>query len=247
MFVQRFLGGRSAVGRVITTSMTQQAPSAAPDTRLTVVGVIGDVKNDGLRNAPAPQLIALDRLAPRFNFGFKNFLVRSRGDPSAVIAALRGELRALDAELPLAAVATVDEAMRNQAGDVRFTGGFVAAFAAVALALAIVGIYGVVSYSTSQRTPEFGVRLALGALPRDIALMVVRDGARLALLGVLLGVAGSFVTHRLIDGLLFQVAATDPVIIWSVVAAVLTAAIVASLLPAVRAMRVQPVETLKAS
>jgi putative ABC transport system permease protein len=172
-------------------------------------------------------------------------LVRTSNDPLALVSAARNELQQVDPELPMAAVATMDQLLADSLSRSRFTMLLLGIFAAVALVLASVGIYGLVAYSVTQRTQELGIRIALGAQRRDVLRLVLGQGTRLTLLGVALGVLAALAFSRLLVTLLFGVSATDPLTFAGVAALLAFVALVACFIPACRATRVDPIVALR--
>jgi putative ABC transport system permease protein len=207
-----------------------------------IVGVVGHVRKYGLDGrikeqyyVPAPQL-------PRRSM----FLVlRTAGDPGSVAAAARAAVRDLDADLPLFQVRTMERVVEETLVGRRFAMLLMSLFAALALLLAAVGLYGVISCSVAQRTREIGIRMALGARGGDVVRMVVRRGLALAAIGLALGLAAALAVTRLLSSLLFSVRPTDPLTFVSLAALLLAVAGVASFLPARRAARVDPIEALR--
>ena len=166
--------------------------------------------------------------------------VRTAGDPTNLTAAVRRQVQELDKEQPLAEVATMERRLSESLARSRFNASLLTIFAGVALLLAALGVYGVMSHSVAQRTHEIGIRVALGAQRGDVLSLVVRRGMMLALVGVCLGVAGALLLTRLMKNLLFGVSATDPVT-FAAIALLLTAtALVACYVPARRATKVDP-------
>ena len=173
--------------------------------------------------------------------------VRTAGDPAAVGPAVRQVVRALDADLPLAFITTMERQIIDSRGVFmrRYSMFLVAGFGVVALVLSVVGIYGVISYSVTQRTRELGVRVALGAQRSDIRSMILRDGAVLAAAGIMAGLAAAYWLTRYLRSLLFGVGSTDPVT-YALASVILAGvALLASYLPARRATRVDPLVALR--
>jgi putative ABC transport system permease protein len=152
----------------------------------------------------------------------------------------------LDPELPIDEVRTIERVLERVTGQPRFRALLVAAFAVAALLLAAIGLYGLISYSVGQRIPEIGVRLALGAKPSQIARLIVGQGLRLAVIGVVLGIAGALAVTRLIESLLFSISVTDPFVYTSLALLLLAIASLACYVPARRAMRIDPMTALRA-
>jgi putative ABC transport system permease protein len=234
--VKRFWPGQDPVGkRIKFGSLTSNNPW------LTIVGVVGEVKYRGLPENPTADP---DVYLP---FADRNqqlaLAVRGSIPPASLVAPIRAAIRGADPSIPVYSIAPMDELIAGQTSASRFTMWLMGVFATVALSLAAVGIYGVMSYLVTQRTREIGIRLALGAEGRDILRLVVGNGARLIATGVVLGVAASFALQRLVTSLLFGVSAADSAsgIAVAVLAAV---ALVACYLPALRATRVSPLNAL---
>jgi ABC-type antimicrobial peptide transport system permease subunit len=171
--------------------------------------------------------------------------LRSRSDPSGVLIAVKNELRNLDADLPMYDVRTMQQRVDESLARRRFSMMLLAVFAVVALALATIGIYGVMAYLVNQGTREIGIRIALGATQRNILSLVVQQGMALALAGVAIGLIGAFLLTRLIRSLLFGVAATDPVTFVGIALLLGLVALLASYLPARRVARVDPLVALR--
>jgi len=207
-----------------------------------VVGVVGDVRHFGPGIEPTPEMYVpyLDRPYPNLTL-----VVRADGDPAGMAAALRREIAALAPALPVANLKTMEQYLAGSVTQQRFSLTLLALFGAVALLLAAVGIYGVMSYSVAQRTHEVGVRLALGARRGDVVRLVVGQGMRLAGLGVALGLVAAFGLTRLMQSLLFGVSATDPVTFAAIPLLLAGVAALACYLPARRASRVDPMAALR--
>jgi putative ABC transport system permease protein len=172
-------------------------------------------------------------------------IVHSTGDPQALVSGVRAKIAEIDPYLPVTSVASMESIVATSVAQPRVLSQFVGIFAGFALLLAAIGIYGVMAYSVAARTQEMGIRMWLGAAPRDIVKLVMGQGMRLALIGVAIGIAASLALTRLISTLLFGVSATDP-LAFSVAAVVLVmTALIACYLPARRATRVDPIVVLR--
>jgi putative ABC transport system permease protein len=207
-----------------------------------IVGVVGDVKHQGFDEDDRPTVYLPQS---ELVYPFMNLVVRSKTDPTALAASARREIQRLDPEQPVADVRTMEAWMADSVGRARFSAWLLAVFSGVALLLATVGIYGVMSYTVAQRTHEIGVRLALGARARDILRMVVGQGLLLAGLGLAAGLVAAFFLTRLMTGLLYGVSAADPLTYAGLSAFLLFVALVACYLPARRATRVDPMTALR--
>jgi len=236
---RRYFPGGDAIGKRI------HAGGFGPeDPWITIVGVVGNVKYNGLGAEISPTFYV--PYEQNGWWGDHMYLaLRSSSEPLTLVAAVRRVVQEMDPGLPLANVRTGEELVAAAAGRTRFQTALVALFALLALLLAAVGIYGVISYAAAQRTHEIGVRVALGATRRDVIGLVVGQGMRLALLGVGLGVLAALALTRLMRGLLFGVSATDPATFASIALLLAAVAFVACYLPARRATRVDPMSALR--
>jgi predicted permease len=211
----------------------------------TVVGVVEDVKNAGLDKPAATELYIpyLQTTGLGMRTGF--VILRAKGDPGKMVGPSRGVIHEIDSSLPVAAVRTMDEVLSSAQARPRFLTLLLTMFSGVALVLAAVGIYGVISYSVAQRTNEFGIRMAMGASQPEVLRMVLGQGLLLGLIGVGLGAAGALALTRLIRGLLFGISSFDPVtfLVMAVLLTVVTLA--ACWVPARRATRVDPMVALR--
>ena len=210
----------------------------------TVVGVVADFRHgQGTSTRPiAPAAYVPYAFAPTLNTGLT---VRVAGDPGPIAAAMREQIRQSDASLPVFEVWRMEELRQRSFWRYRVFGWMFSSFGAAALLLASIGVYGVLSYSVSQRTQEIGVRIALGAARRDVLRMIVGQGVRLAGVGILIGLAGSFGAARLIASLLYNVTPSDPATFSAVAAFLAMVAVAASYIPARRAMAVDPIIALR--
>ncbi len=208
-----------------------------------IIGVVADVKMDGLTQ-PTPWAMYYSH--SQWPFLDMNLVVRTAGDPLALTAAIRDQVWAIDADVPVENMQTLDEIRAGSVAPQRFQTMMLGIFAALALTLAAVGIYGVLAYSVAQRTSEIGVRISLGARGADVLRLVVGQGMKLALIGLTLGLLGALAVTRLIASLLFDVSATDPTTFASVAVMLTLVALAACTVPAWRASRVDPVIALRA-
>jgi len=207
-----------------------------------IVGVVADVTHAGLTGAARP--VVYIPLAQRpFNMSY--FVVKTEGDPARFVSSIRAAVRSVDNDQPIYDVKTLEERIGTSMGQERFIALLLASFSAVALLLAAIGLYGVLSYSVSQRTHEMGVRLAFGAEANDILGRVMRDGMKLIGAGLAIGVAGAAALTGVVEGLLFGVSPLDPRIHVVVVLVLLVVAVAACWIPARRAARVDPIVALR--
>jgi putative ABC transport system permease protein len=209
---------------------------------LTIVGVVKDIRQRGLESEAGPDWYFP---YPRRPIRYAYLLLRTSGDRMSLASAVRIQVSAIDKDQPVAAIKTLNEVIASTTAPRRFNTLLIAIFAAVALALAAVGIYSVISYSVTQRTQEVGVRMALGARPGDVIRLILKQGLAMTLIGVAAGILGAIAAARVMSGLLYGVTATDPA---TFVAISLLLAIVATLacyLPARRAARVEPIAALR--
>ena len=232
-FARQYWPGQSAVGKKVVIGRR-------PDAAL-VVGVAEDVKNQGLEKDSQAQLYLP---FPQLPWSDMNLLVRTDVPPSTAVATVRAQIAAVDANQPVNEIQTAEDLIDDSRAQPRFTMMLIGGFSATALVLALVGVYGVLSYSVGQRRQEFGIRLALGAHRSDILRLVMRQGLSLALVGIVAGLCAALMMTRLMENVLYRTGSRD--LATFVVAPVifLLVAVLASYLPARRAMRVEPVETL---
>jgi putative ABC transport system permease protein len=207
-----------------------------------IIGVVGDVRQMGL-DTPAEPTVYWPH--PELVISEMTIVVRTANEPLAVVSAVRNELQQMDAEQPMAAISTMDELLAGTLSRSRFTMLVLGVFAALALMLACVGIYGVIAYSVTQRTQEFGIRMALGANRGDVFRLVLGQGTRLTLLGISLGIVAALVVTRLMATLLYGVSATDPLTFAAVALLLAVVALAACYIPARRATRVDPIVALR--
>jgi len=231
----RFLRG-NPLGQRIRLGGAPDAPWRA------IVGVSAAIHHGGLAQAPEPQIYM-----PQAQAGFNNLhlLLRYDGDPGALLPALRRAVREVDPDVPVMRLRTGDELVAGQLAMSRFVGVLLGGFAAVALALALVGVYGVMSYLVSQRRREMGVRLAMGARPLAVLALVLRETAVLAGIGVALGGVLAVLLARGLQTLLYGVRAADPATLGAGAALMFVAALLATAGPARRAAGLDPLRALR--
>jgi len=243
-FARRLWPGRDPIGQQIATGAVPNSTPVAPLWR-TVVGVVGHVKNSSLEQQGREQ-VYVPAEQRGFRTGNAYLTIRAAGDPLALASTVQRQVHALDRSLPVFEVRTMDERLGQSVAQRRFNMLLLVGFGALALLLAIVGTYGVIAYSVSQRTQEIGIRMALGATRRDVLAMVLGGALRLAGAGVAIGVLLAAAATQLLSSLLFDVRSTDPGTFGATVALLLAAAVMAAYLPARRATRVDPMAALRA-
>jgi predicted permease len=235
---RRFWPGEDPIGKRIST-----ATSNGQQTQWqTIVGVVGSVRHLGLDVEPRPEIYYHTTTNPPFG---PVIVIRTTGDPQRLISIARAKVRELDRNVAISNVNTMDKLVAQSVAQRRFGMFLVGIFAALALVLAVVGIYGVVSYTVAQRTNEIGVRMALGASATDVLKLVLRNGMTLALIGVGVGLAGAFAVTRLMVAVLFDVKPTDVATFATVSVGLIFVALLACYVPARRAMKVDPLVALR--
>jgi putative ABC transport system permease protein len=248
-FARRFFDGQDPLARQLFVRRDANTPAHQ------VVGVVADVKQQGLDSASPPMVfVPIPQMPDRAmaivrTFTPAYFTIRATGAPrslpSGFMDAVKRELAAVDATLAMSQVYSMEEIMGRSIASQRFNMLLVGLFAGLGLLLAGVGIYGVVSYSVAQRTNEIGIRIALGARAADVLRLVLKNGLALASAGVAIGLLGSFALTRLMKGLLFGVSATDPITFAAIALLLIGVALVAALVPARRAAKVDPMLALR--
>jgi putative ABC transport system permease protein len=213
-----------------------------PNVPTEIVGVVGNIRFSDLTTEVRPMTFWPH---PQLAYSAMTLTLRTASDPAAFAPLVEREVRAMDKDQPVADIRTMDQWVSRSLSQAKFSSTLLGIFAGLALALAAIGIYGVMSYSVSQRTPEIGIRLALGAEARDILRMVVGGAARLAAAGLAIGVLLSLALSRTLASLLYETAGTDPLTFTAVIAVLGAVAIAASYVPARRASRIPPVEALR--
>ena len=232
---KRLFPGQSPLGKVMLRGRDAEIPGE-------IVGVIRDVKTNGL-NVPAPdELYYPVRQMGRPGM---NVVARTTGDPAALQAILRSAVAAVDRDQPISFFATLETNLANSLGAQRIVASLTTIFAGVALVLSAVGLYSVLAYAVSQRTPEIGIRMALGARPEQVIGLVMRNGLGLVAIGLVLGLAAAAGAARLIETLLFEVRPLDPLVYGGVTVVFTIVAALACLIPSARAARIDPLVALR--
>jgi predicted permease len=240
-FVRQFLAGRHPIGARVALCTSEPCD---PNTgTMEVVGVAADAKYANLKD-PAPPIVYVPFAQHRTSLN--EIQVRAVGDVAAVVPTLHRELTGVDRRLTVVAMLTARDRVDQSLAAENMVAAVSSAFGLLALALAAVGLCGLVAYTTSQRTHEIGVRMALGARHADVRRLVLGHSFRLVLLGAALGVPGAFALAQLVSGLLYEVEPFDPLVLAASGSTLLAVALVAALVPAARAARVDPMKALRA-
>ncbi len=234
---KQYWPGESPIGKRLRFEEDAKAPW------LTVVGLVGDVRQLGLsEQAPALMFLPYEQFA----LPFTSVAVRSSLPQGTVVSLLKSQLAAIDGDLPFGDINSLRSEIDSNVDEPRFRAMLIGTFALLALMLAAVGLYGLIGYTVTQRTREIGIRVALGAAPRQVILPVVREGVTLALSGIGIGLVGAFLAARVLSAFLFGVGPADPLTFGGVALLLLAVAAAASYIPSRRALRVDPVVALRA-
>ena len=231
--------GENPIGKHIKPEVAQ---GASEPVMREVVGVVGNVKFHDLSDEWAPESYVP---YAQISFGSLTLVVRTAQDAHSLAKPIAETVRSLDKDLPTYAPKTVEEYLNGTVAQPRFNTYLLGIFAALAMLLTAVGLYGVISYSVAQRTHELGIRMALGGQPRDMLRLIVGQGLRLAVIGVGIGLAAAFALTHFLSSMLFGVSSADPISYLAVVGLLLLVVIVACYVPARRAMRVDPMVALR--
>jgi predicted permease len=230
------IGEHIWIGKPMGPASTERAPRR-------IVGIVGDVRGESLAIPPQPAMF--EPYAQVTQTGSANFVVRTAQEPQLLEPAVRAALRSALPDQPAGAVRTMDQIVARSLRTQRFQTVLLALFAGMALLIATVGVYGVISYAVSQRTHEFGVRVALGATPGNVRRMILAQGLRLTLIGIVLGQTASFALSGFVRSLLYGVAPSDPAILAGVTLLLVAVAAAACWVPARRATRADPMIALR--
>jgi putative ABC transport system permease protein len=236
--VRRFFPDGDALGKHVT----YDDPTDSRTRWLTIVGIVGDTRRGGVDHAPWAELYYPLAQAPDRRL---YALIRTSGDPLALVRSVHAEVWAIDPNQPIHSTRTTEGIVAESQANRRFTTLLLGLFAIVAVALAAIGIYGVIAYSTAQRIQEIGIRMALGARRADILTMVLKEGVMIGAVGLTLGIAAALALTRFLSGLLFGVGARDPITFVALPLGLLLVAVFATLIPAARVVRVNPVVALR--
>jgi len=212
---------------------------------MTIVGVVSDVRHLGLSQPQDPAVYTPFFQSDEVWRHFMTLAIRSSRPAGDLAAEVKRQAWNIDPQIPVSLVQSMDELMAVSLAQERFNMSLLSVFAALALVLAAVGIYGLMSYAVSQRTHEIGIRVAIGAQRRDVLGLVIVEGTKLALLGIVAGVAFALVLTRFMTSLLFEVAPTDPTTFFGVALLLALTGVLACYIPARRAMRVDPMVALR--
>jgi len=234
-FARRFLPDREPIGERLKLANDEKK-------NLEIVGVVADVKNDDVEEQPDPGVYVPYAQQP---WSTMNLIVHTTHEPALVAGSVRSEVRALDRNVPVSNVKPLMRMIDERISSKRVMTWVLGVFAGAALLLAAVGIYAVMSCAVAQRTHEIGVRMALGAQTRDVLALVIRQGLKLTLIGVAIGLAGSFASTRALTYFLFGVTATDPVTFVGLSLLLASIALLACYIPARKAARVDPMVALR--
>jgi len=214
-----------------------------------IVGVVRHVTHYGLEERSRVEIyrpwLQISSTADSHYLRAMDFAVKTAGEPTSYLPAIKAELSKIDNDLPLGNIGTLEKSLHDSTATRRFNLGLISTFAVLALALSAIGLYGVMSYGVNQRTTEIGIRMAVGAQPKDVLKLILREGLVLAVIGTLLGASGGLALTRFLSSLLFGISATDPAIYLTASALLLIVAIAACFWPARKASAVQPLEALR--
>jgi putative ABC transport system permease protein len=229
----RFFGDDDPIGRML--------PMGKDEMR--VVGVVEDVKYSGVANRPEPVMYRPFSQSP---FRIVVLFARTTGNPAAIANELRQVIQSYDRDINIASIQPLTTWVSNAVAQPRFRAILLSSIAGITLLLAMIGLYGVIAYSTTQRTSEIGVRVAIGAQRRDVIALVLGEGTRLALIGVVIGLAGAYWATQMLGSFLYGVTATDVTAFAGAAAVLFVVALMATYIPARRAARVDPMAALRA-
>ncbi|MBI4472713.1 MAG: ABC transporter permease [Acidobacteria bacterium] len=237
VMARRFWPGRNPIGRRF-----KLAPAGSSAPWITVIGIVGNMRRQAFELEPIPQVFTS---YAQFTSRSVNIVIRTEGDPAAAVDAVRSAIREVTRTVPLNPIVPLESRLDAWLQQRRFQTALLGVFAAIALLLAAIGIYGVMGYAVAQRRQEIGIRLALGSTAHGVLRMILRDGVRLALLGISVGLGAAWILSRAVANLLYGVTYHDPVTFAAMPGLLFVVAIAACYFPAIRAARTDPVEALR--
>jgi len=236
VFARNYFPGEDPIGKRVDVQMFDKP------TPTEIIGVVGNVRYESLIEDYDPYVYFAH---PDLTYSFMTLVIRTEGDPAALAPAVQREIRSLDPNQPVSDVRTMNQVMSQTLSRARFNTLLLALFAGLATLLSAVGIFGVMNYSVALRTREIGLRLAIGAQPRQVLLLILKQGFVLTAVGMILGLAAAFVLTRLLSGLLFGVTAVDVGTFTTISVLLLLVSIAACYVPARRAMKIDPLQALR--
>ena len=239
-FVRQLLPGQNPIGRRINWARADD-----PNDWMTIIGVAGDVKHSGLNQPVDPALYQPFSQNDEAWRKWMTLVIRTRVPEASLVEGVKKQIWTLDRQIPVSDIQSMDDLLAVSVAQQRFDVLLLGSFAGLAVALAGVGIYGMVAYRVNQRTQEIGICIALGAQHRDVLRLVMKDGVKLTLLGIVLGLVGATALTRLMVSLLFEVKPTDPATLIGVALLLGAVALLACYLPARRALSVHPMTALR--
>jgi putative ABC transport system permease protein len=239
-FARQLLPRQNAIGTRINWARADD-----PNDWMTIVGVVGDVRHSGLNEPVDPALYSPFSQNDEAWRKFMTLVIRTRVPVAGLVEDVKKQVWSLDSQIALSSIQSMDDLLAVSVAQQRFNMLLLGSFAVLAVALAGVGIYGMVAYRVNQRTHEIGVYMALGAQHRDVLRLVMKDGVKLSLLGIVLGLAGAIALTRVMVSVLFEVKPTDPATLIGVALLLAAVAILAGYIPARRALSIHPMTALR--
>jgi len=234
-FVDKFFPGQNVLGKTLWVCWTIKKPAE-------IVGVVSNARQAQMQDAPEPTIFLSNAQAPMY---FATLVVRAAGDPLAIARESEAAIHRVDPDQAISDVRTMDAVLSDSVSSPRMQAVLLLVFAGLAIALAMIGVYGVMSYAVSGRTNEIGIRVALGARSGDVFGLVLREGLVLTGIALGIGLAGALALSRVLQALLFEVKPTDPATLAAVCGAIVVVSVIAAILPARRAMQVDPIVALR--
>jgi predicted permease len=249
-FKRRYFPAQDAIGQQIHIGPPQfmKVPpggGVSDSADVTIIGVTGDFRNAGLKHQAEPQIVVLYSQHPLVNYGFKDIVIRTAEEPRLLAPEVARQLHALDPDMPFAEVQTMDEILEKETSGERFTTVLLCTFALTGLGLAVVGVYGVISFLVAQRKQELAVRIALGASRTNVLGLILKQSLGMAVAGAAIGLLGAFSIQKLTSGLLFGISPLDPLTFASGAVFLLAVSAIASFVPAAKVMNIDPALTLR--